>query len=1143
MYRSFEEATVRFDSAKHKNSREVLELLNPLSDSEKHHLLRKSNVYDLKMPERVKLMHLMLLTRYDAWKEAYDKEMIAYNETLAQLRRLDLEKQIGVLSKMKVVGMTISGAAIYRETIAALKPKHVLVEEAGEVLEPLLIAALGPWVTRLTLVGDHQQLPPSVENHELAKNYAFNTSLMERLVKNELKHVTLTTQTRMMPEMAELLLDVYPTYQTSELVDVKARCSPPPGALRSIWWWDVRRPPDGGERIDPEARSYVNDDEATAVIALVRHLVNSGVEPAGVTILASYSAQIELIEKRVSEEIGEVLATGWPTVPKEGIAAQNLLETLGKQIPTSTSSSSVHEAQLAQCIQVSETLLKLGNLAKAKKALGLAKRLQGNATAMATVQENWTRVEKLEALKEKVDHICGCTDVDNARSLFDDAINVLKQLEGLAVRWRSVGSSGVPAAAACCVLVQDWADAILKAGHEWSEGRRQLLRKTGMSSEMHLKELRALNGVTFSSIDRYQGSENDVVIISLVRSNTDCKVGFLTEPARRVVAQSRARLGMYFVGDGETFAKSKEWLQLTTNLDARALRGPGIPLCCPAHPRCIKEIQWQDAASCVKCGICQEPCGQLMSCGVHKCKRLCHGRGGGGIDQQHLICTEEMPDVCCAPERHDITRKCYQQAADVACGACKKLANERKEKEKREAAEREKRAQAELETQIEELKRQPPGLVKRELAREGADLAEYLRIVDRTEKYIQVDHHCPIHVLRIERLFHPRLEELYHKAKGQLHKPLWECNEQHLFHGTSTEGVAGITENGFRLPAWSENNMFGQGVYFATDSTKSANELYTKGSNCLLLCDVLLGHTCTIDGLKSEHPLKKCVRSTKHTNPSRPYLDVNLDRVHSAGFDSIFAPRGGSMHTGGVKYDEYIVYNPEQALPRYIIHFGKYGLDVAKTLMPKNMSGGVVRYDLFPKREFDPNDEMQMHFRIAESQFLRTQHLSSVSNPIKFEHKLIKVEFVVNPRLIKAFEDQEAEFKLKGVPHKTVLAFHGTKSRAAAEAIVENNFDRDRIGSATDAGWYGKGHYFSEFVDTSMSYGGGTNMLLCRLLPGKEYDTERRMDGQPIKDGYNSHRVAKNADGCANELVIDNSKQILPCYILHVGTLEKGRPS
>jgi hypothetical protein len=46
-----------------------------------------------------------------------------------------------------------------------------------------------------------------------------------------------------------------------------------------------------------------------------------------------------------------------------------------------------------------------------------------------------------------------------------------------------------------------------------------------------------------------------------------------------------------------------------------------------------------------------------------------------------------------------------------------------------------------------------------------------------------------------------------------------------------------------------------------------------------------------------------------------------------------------------------------------------------------------------------------------------------------------------------------------------------------------------------------------------------------------------------FRNGYNSHRVAKNADACANELVVDNS-QILPsCYILHAGTLEKGRPS
>ena len=70
-------------------------------------------------------------------------------------------------------------------------------------------------------------------------------------------------------------------------------------------------------------------------------------------------------------------------------------------------------------------------------------------------------------------------------------------------------------------------------------------------------------------------------------------------------------------------------------------------------------------------------------------------------------------------------------------------------------------------------------------------------------------------------------------------------------------------------------------------------------------------------------------------------------------------------------------------------------------------------------------------------------------------------------------------------------------------------------------------------------------MLLCHFLPGKASDCPggRRMDGQPIKSGYNSHRVAKNADGYGNELVIHNSKQILPCYILHVGLLAGALPT
>ena len=42
------------------------------------------------------------------------------------------------------------------------------------------------------------------------------------------------------------------------------------------------------------------------------------------------------------------------------------------------------------------------------------------------------------------------------------------------------------------------------------------------------------------------------------------------------------------------------------------------------------------------------------------------------------------------------------------------------------------------------------------------------------------------------------------------------------------------------------------------------------------------------------------------------------------------------------------------------------------------------------------------------------------------------------------------------------------------------------------------------------------------------------MQGQPLRSGYNSHRVGGDAQGYGQELVIDNPRQVLPCYILHM---------
>ena len=802
----------------------------------------------------------------------------------------------------------------------------------------------------------------------------------------------------------------------------------------------------------------------------MKHLVNSGVEPASITVLASYSAQITLIEKRVNMEIGDVLATGWPTETKEGLAARNLLRTLNKEIHAGGGSSGVHEAQRTQCIQVSETFLKLGYVSDAKKALGLAKQ-RGLDEA---VEENWKRVDSLEKLQQKVDDFCSCVDVENARSLLNDAINALKELEGMAVRWRSSGSLGVPAAAACCVLVQDWASQIIDAGTGLSEGLRRLLQMISNSSRTHLKELRALNGITFSSIDRYQGSENDVVIISLVRSNADRKVGFLQEPARRVVAQSRARLGMYFIGDGETFESSKHWSQLTANLQGRGRRGASIPLCCPAHTSCVREISSEDADSVIQCGVCQQPCGQLMSCGVHTCTRRCHGTGGGGIDNLHMICTEPVADAKCA-KGHAIKRLCFQATEDVVCPTCARIEKEEREKAERERREMEERAARECEQILSEVRKMPPQLQKHDLQKHGADAVEYMQVVDRAERYAQSDHGSAIVVSRIEKVTNPLLEKKFLAAKLRLKSGVLEPKMQRLFHGTAAEGVEGIPKTGFRLPAWSEDNMFGRAVYFATDSSKSFQQMYTKGSGCLLLCDVLLGNSCQIAGLESRHPLS---RHVKKSSKGRPFLDMSKRQLRDAGFDSVYASRG-SRDKAGVQYDEMMVYDTDQAIPRYILHIGGCGqrnLEWRAPLQRLN-NGATVRK--IKEADVGVTDSKELEeFNKAVGHYMRLMGPCS--------RKVTQVDVYESPMVEKAFQDKETSFRAKKIDTKKIWVFHGT-AEANIEPICCGGFRVAHGDQIKNGAAHGHGVYTAKGPQTPMGYADSTGcgaVILSLALPG-----------------------------------------------------------
>lgn len=91
--------------------------------------------------------------------------------------------------------------------------------------------------------------------------------------------------------------------------------------------------------------------------------------------------------------------------------------------------------------------------------------------------------------------------------------------------------------------------------------------------------------VNVVTVDSYQGEENDIVILSLVRSGT--QIGFLSVENRVCVALSRARCGFYIFGNAKRLsAASPLWEQvisLMRNETPEGRLGDHLPLQCVKH--------------------------------------------------------------------------------------------------------------------------------------------------------------------------------------------------------------------------------------------------------------------------------------------------------------------------------------------------------------------------------------------------------------------------------------------------------------------------------------------------------------------------------------------------------------------------------
>ena len=146
---------------------------------------------------------------------------------------------------------------------------------------------------------------------------------------------------------------------------------------------------------------------------------------------------------------------------------------------------------------------------------------------------------------------------------------------------------------------------------------RQLLKmKNTMPKAM-------FEGVRVTSVDNFQGEENNIIILSLVRSNNR-SVGFLKESNRVSVALSRAKMGLFVIGNFSLMmeAGGKLWKSIIGDMEKKGLVGKGLPLFCSIH-NITTLISSIDDFLKVPEGGCMELCGIELPCG-HVCPRVCH---------------------------------------------------------------------------------------------------------------------------------------------------------------------------------------------------------------------------------------------------------------------------------------------------------------------------------------------------------------------------------------------------------------------------------------------------------------------------------------------------------------------------------------
>jgi helicase required for RNAi-mediated heterochromatin assembly 1 len=112
------------------------------------------------------------------------------------------------------------------------------------------------------------------------------------------------------------------------------------------------------------------------------------------------------------------------------------------------------------------------------------------------------------------------------------------------------------------------------------QGQRKLIKRK------QDKNIDTVHHVQIATVDAYQGEENDIILLSLVRSNEHRGIGFLQQINRACVALSRAKSGLFIFGNAKCIVGYNPFWKTVIDQMRKAMPcriGRALPLFCDRH--------------------------------------------------------------------------------------------------------------------------------------------------------------------------------------------------------------------------------------------------------------------------------------------------------------------------------------------------------------------------------------------------------------------------------------------------------------------------------------------------------------------------------------------------------------------------------